>query len=424
MKIKVKTALVSFIGIWALVMGAACQGAADSPETKPDAASNQPTNASVAGTVTYREPPGNTGSATLIVELRDVSHADSPATPIAQQTISDPGQGPIEFTLEYDREDIDPENRYAISASIVESDGSVAFINDTAHEVITQGNPDKVDMVLTQVEPTQEPTPETVEPTPEPVEPTPETVEPTPEPVEPTPETVEPTPEPVEDDENGEDGISWMEVLAPVVWANLIPGEPEPLLRVAYHQSAIENCARPGSQGLEVAGYDIIARVTLMQPATAGANSCDEEVVELDTVLAVGTPLEPGQTYRVMVNGVEPTTFSIPDPAMGPTVIAESPVESVEMLILEIYPAQYQLLVVSGMPRGSICSQFNGYEISRRSNVIEVAITHHEVADQEGVCTADYPIVETIVPLGSDFESGAEYTVRVNSVHAQTFVAQ
>ena len=46
---------------------------------------------------------------------------------------------------------------------------------------------------------------------------------------------------------------------------------------------------------------------------------------------------------------------------------------------------------------------------------MEVSITHHEVSDPEVACTADYPVLETIVPLGSDFETGVEYMVDVNS---------
>ena len=51
-------------------------------------------------------------------------------------------------------------------------------------------------------------------------------------------------------------------------------------------------------------------------------------------------------------------------------------------------------------------------------------VTHHEVADQEVVCTADFPIIETSVPLGSDFESGEEYIVRVNTDITVPFEAQ
>ena len=92
---------------------------------------------------------------------------------------------------------------------------------------------------------------------------------------------------------------------------------------------------------------------------------------------------------------------------------------------MESDPPQYQLRVVSGMPKGSSCSQINGYEIRRReSNNIDVAITHHQVADPSVICTVDYPVVETIVPLGSDFEQGMEYTVSVNSETTRSFEAR
>ena len=131
--------------------------------------------------------------------------------------------------------------------------------------------------------------------------------------------------------------------------------------------------------------------------------------------MLIDAPLEPGETYRVIVNDVATTTFTLPAPDLPYTFIAESPIESSEILILESDPVQYQLRVVSGMPKGSGCSQFNGYEIRRKeADKIDVVVTHHQVSDPDIVCTADYPIVETNVPLGSDFEPGTEYTVTVN----------
>ena len=53
-----------------------------------------------------------------------------------------------------------------------------------------------------------------------------------------------------------------------------------------------------------------------------------------------------------------------------------------------------------------------------------MAITHHQVADPFVTCTTDYPVVETIVPLGSDFEPRMEYTVSVNSETTTSFVAR
>ena len=318
-----------------------------------------------------------------MVELRDVSYADAAAPLIARQTIANPGQVPIKFKVEYNRDDIDPRNSYSIQADIIEADGRLAFTNDTAYGVITGGNPNKVDMLLVLVQP------------------------------------------PPDKVEGNEDWRKWVEVPVPVIWANLIPNEPEPYLRIAYYQPTIEGCARPGNEDLKVDGYNIIARVTLMQPLAAPwAIPCHEQTVELDTVMLIDAPLEPGQTYRVIVNDVATTTFTLPAPDLPYTFIAESPIESSEILILESDPVQYQLRVVSGMPKGSGCSQFNGYEIRRKeADKIDVVVTHHQVSDPDIVCTADYPIMETFVPLGSDFEPGTEYTVRVNGDTVTSFTA-
>ena len=389
MKTKVKTALLSAIGIWIVLLGAtACQNEPRPSNATLEAPSGRSPNASVGGAVTYQERLSLTPGATLIVELRDVSYADGPAPLIARQTISGPGQVPIKFKVEYSLEDISSRNRYSINAKVVESDGRLAFTNDTVYEVITHGNPDKVDMLLV---------------------------------------LVQPPPDLVSDgDAAGSEWRTWVEAPVPVVWANLIPNEPEHLLRVAYYQSTIEGCARPGNQELELDGYDIIVRVTLMQPPpTPWAIPCHEQVVELDTVEPIGKSLELGQTYRVIVNDSETTTFTLPESGLRDIFIAESPIESAEAVILDGTPPQRQLHVVSGMPKGSSCSQFNGYEIRRReSNTIEVVITHHHVADPLVTCTTDYPILETTVPLGSDFKPGVEYTVSVNSDTTRTFAAR
>ena len=331
MKTKVKTALLSVIGIWIVLMAAAaCHREPGPSNATLEVTSGRDPNSSVSGTVAYRERLALTPDATLVVELRDVSYADGPAALIARQTISGPGQVPIKFKVDYNREDIDSRNSYAISAKIIESDGRLAFINDTAYEVITRGNPDKVDMLLV---------------------------------------LVQPPPDVAGGSDAGSDWRTWVEVPVPVAWANLAPNEPEHLLRIAYYQSTIEGCARPGNQELELDGYDIIVRVTLMQPPpTPWAIPCSEQVVELDTVEPIGTPLEPGQTYRVVVNGLETTTFTIPETSLGHTFIAESPIESMEVATLESAPPRRQLHVVSGMPKGSSCSQFNGYEIRRRES--------------------------------------------------------
>lgn len=383
---KLFAAVLSLTSILLLAF-VACQNEPDISSSVLEITSGKNANASVSGSVTYRERLALTEGASLVVEIRDTSYADAAAPLIARQTISGPGQVPIKFKVGYNRDDIDPRNTYSISADIIEADGRLAFTNDTAYDVITRGNPSRVDMLLV---------------------------------------LVQPPPDLVPDGSSGSDWRDWVEVPARVTWANLIPNEPENFLRVGYYQSTMEGCARPGNEALEVDGYDIIARVTLMQPPqTPWAIPCDEQVVELDTVFHIETPLDTGQTYRVIVNDVETTTFTLPKPSLGFTVIDESPIESVEITESEGTPPEDQLRVVSGMPKGSGCSQFNGYEVRRSEpNRIEVAITHHEVAEPDVVCIADYPIVETLVPLGSDFEPGVEYSVTVNSEVTESFTGR
>lgn len=99
-----------------------------------------------------------------------------------------------------------------------------------------------------------------------------------------------------------------------------------------------------------------------------------------------------------------------------------APIESVEVRIAESFPPQYFLDVVSGLPSG--CATFDRYEVERAGTDIMVTVWNLEPAPGPTVfCTAIYGYVEHAIALGSDFERGTTYTVRVNDVTA-TFVAQ
>ena len=382
---RTKTVLCSdIVALLVFLLVSACQSQLAPANSTLELPSGKEPNASVSGSVTYRERIALSPDAKLVVEIRDVSYQDAAAPLIARQTISDPGQVPIEYKVGYNRDDIDSRSIYSVSARIVESDGRLAFTNDTAHDVITRGNPNNVDMVLVLVQP--------------------------------PPDTVG----------DKEDWRTWVEVPARVIRANLIPNEREQFLRIEYYQSTIEGCARRGSKSLQVNEYDIVATVTLMQPPqTSWAIPCDDEMVQLDEIQPIVEPLEPARTYRVIVNDQVLTTLTVPDPELGYTHIAESPIENAEIRPRDGASGEYELLVVSGLSKGSSCWQFNGYEIRRsESDTVEVTVTHHEVSDPMVACTADYPIVETTVPLGPDLEPGVEYTVVVNSDISEKFVAQ
>ncbi len=386
MNAKPKTALLSAIGIGIVLLAAA--GCQDSPSPEPGQELRTRPNASVSGSVTYRERLALTPGATLAVQLRDVSLQDTASILIAEQVIPNPGQVPIAFKVEYNKDDLNPRNTYSITARIRESDGRLAFTNDTAYEVITRGNPNNVDMVLVLVEPPPDPS--------------------------------------NSGDKSGSSRPKWVEVPVPIVGAKVLQENSEYLLLVTFHQSSIEGCVRPGGQELKMKGSDIIVTVTLMQPPpTPWAIPCAEELLEVETIVPLGASFAPGKTYRVKVNGRVTTAFTLLGPDFPHSFIALSPIQRVSVVTLKGAPLQYELRVVSALPLGSRCSKFNGYEVRRADPTrIEVDVTHHAVADRAIRCTKDYPLVETSIPLGSDFEPGLEYTVSVNSDKTQTFLAR
>ena len=390
MNARLKTALLSALCFCIVLLTAsACQNSSSpEPGSGPAPRKGAPPNGFVTGTVTYRERIALSPGATLEVQLRDVSLQDASSILIAEQVIPNPGQVPVKFRVKYKRADLDQRNTYFITARIKESDGRLAFINDTAYEVITRGNPNRVDMVLVMVEP---------------------------------------PPDPSDDgDTSNSERPRWVEVPVPVVGAKLIQDDTEYLLLAAFHQSVTEGCAWPGGQSFELDGSDIMVNVSLMAPPpTPWAIPCSEDVVEVETVVRIGSAFAPGQTYRVIVNGRETNTFTLLEPDFPDPFINLSPIEKIDIVVLESAPVQYELRVVSGLPKGSGCSRFNGYEVRRSEpEKIDVSLTHHEVADPYVICTADYPTLETSIPPGSDFEQGKEYTVSGNSDATQTFLAR
>ena len=216
------------------------------------------------------------------------------------------------------------------------------------------------------------------------------------------------------------DHRTWVEAPAQIIRANLIPNERDLFLRIEFYQSGVENCARPGSQSLEVEGTVIAATLTLQQPWDTG---CAAEFLELDAIEPITAELKRGVQYTVTVNGEVVSTFSLPREGLEISAIAESPIQRVTVAEMESDPVQYALEVVSGRPSGS-CTQVNGYEIQRKiDNTINVLVTHHQNVERDVICTADFPIEETMVPLGT-LEEGVEYTVTVNGEHAQVIVGK
>jgi putative lipoprotein len=115
------------------------------------AVSGSAATAQVTGTVAYRERIALRPTALIKVQLIDASRADARAV-VLGEAISEAGgrQPPFAFSIAYDPAKIEENRAYAVQARI-EEDGSLRFINDQRHAVITRGAPTRVEMVLIQV---------------------------------------------------------------------------------------------------------------------------------------------------------------------------------------------------------------------------------------------------------------------------------
>ncbi len=103
-----------------------------------------------------------------------------------------------------------------------------------------------------------------------------------------------------------------------------------------------------------------------------------------------------------------------PTPSDEWTVIPAR-IDSVEYTVAESWPLQYFVQVVSVQPDG--CHEFDEYTVEREERVITIEVLNRVPANlDELACTLAISTTESNIPLGTDFESGATYTVNVNDV--------
>ena len=105
-------------------------------------------DASITGSIRYKKSCQLPEGSKLVIQIRDTGYADAPSPLIAEKEIVDPGGSPVKFELKYDSSDIENRNLYSVSGSIYSPDGQLLFINDTIYEVITHGNPSKINLPL------------------------------------------------------------------------------------------------------------------------------------------------------------------------------------------------------------------------------------------------------------------------------------
>ena len=89
-----------------------------------------------------------------------------------------------------------------------------------------------------------------------------------------------------------------------------------------------------------------------------------------------------------------------------------APIESLDILVKESFPLQYDLVVASGLPDS--CASFAGHDLSREGTTVRVNVWNLRNADPNLACAQVYRTVETRIPLGSDFDPDTTYTVDAN----------
>ena len=100
-------------------------------------------------TAAYRERIMLTPGHVLTVKVEDVSLMDAPARVLAQTSQPLDGRGPpYAVTLSAPKAQIDPRHTYAVRAEIRDPAGALRFTTDTRHSVLTNGAPNKADIIM------------------------------------------------------------------------------------------------------------------------------------------------------------------------------------------------------------------------------------------------------------------------------------
>ncbi len=162
-----------------------------------------------------------------------------------------------------------------------------------------------------------------------------------------------------------------------------------------------------------------LALAALALVAASCANEPAPDPMAAATSIATATPPSGVDATGPIVPGGpgRPITVAPPvavDPGY-PVVEELAPIEHIKVVQTSSVPPQYAVLVVSGLPSG--CARYSHYELSGDDTVIHIEVFNTVPAPGELIaCTMIYGYQETSIPLGSDFDPGASYTIEVNDM--------
>ncbi len=204
--------------------------------------------------------------------------------------------------------------------------------------------------------------------------------------------------------------------LAPVDDVSLETSAPDPLARVVVtiKYGLPDGCYTfDGTRVVAISdGFDI--GVWIKKPVSSQA--CAEIYGQGTTTVDLGRKFEAGKSYTIRVNGVD---HRITIPGAGGDdefIIKPAPIVNVDVRIAESFPPQVFVDIRGVLTDG--CTVLNETKVQRQGNIIDITVTTQRPRD--AVCIQVISFFDTVVPLGSDFITGVQYTLRVNG-QAQQF---
>lgn len=88
--------------------------------------------------------------AVVTVQLQDTSLQDAAAVTLGEHVIKGARRLPVRFRIPYDADRVEEWREYSLQAT-VEHGGRLLYINDTVHLVLTNGNPEDLDVEVIRV---------------------------------------------------------------------------------------------------------------------------------------------------------------------------------------------------------------------------------------------------------------------------------
>lgn len=128
---------ITIVGCCAALTLAACASTPQPPPPSPEGQMTSGTELQITGTVTYRERVALTPEAVVQVEVVELMPDASTGAVLGEQTLRNPGQVPIHFSVAIPPERVRPEATYVARARI--TDAGRLFSTPAPLPVLTQG---------------------------------------------------------------------------------------------------------------------------------------------------------------------------------------------------------------------------------------------------------------------------------------------